>query len=60
MAARVPGMAARNTPQRKPRATRRAVALERLERIGGTRGMETAVHAKKRADGVAITPNEKR
>ena len=60
MAARVPGMTARKTPQRKPSAPRRTVALERLERIGGTRGMEAAVHAKQRAGCVAISPNEKR
>ena len=60
MAARVPGMAAHKSFEGEPGAPRCAVATERLERIGRTRRMKAAVHAKHGADAIAIGPNEER
>jgi len=60
VAARVPGMAAHKSFEGEPGAPRCAVATERLERIGRTRGMKAAVHAKHGAEAIAIGPNEER
>src|SRR5258705_5781507 len=60
MAARVPGMTARKAREGEPRAPRRAVALERLQRVCGAGGMETAVQPKQRAQTVAITADQER
>jgi len=60
MAARVPGMAARNAREDKPHSPRRAVAFESLHCVGGAGGMETAMHAKQRAQTVPIAPDQER
>ena len=60
MTAWVPRMTPRKAREEKPRAPRCAVAFESLQRVCGARGMETALHAKQRAQTVAITPDHER
>jgi hypothetical protein len=59
MAARVPRMTARKAREGKPHAPHRAVAFESLQCVCGAGGMETAVHAKQRAQAVAIAADQK-
>ena len=60
MATRVPRMTARKAREDKPRAARCAMAFKSLQRVCGAGGIETAVHAKQRAQTVAITPDQER
>src|SRR4030095_4630896 len=52
--ARAPGVAARQAPQRQVSAHRRAVQLERLQRIGGTGRSEAAARTQPGAEQQAI------